>query len=70
MRKDDSQFTINVIYDESRLEFIATFDNYDGSPDGGHTYGAGDNKALAMINLLENAKSWETEDEYYNFKNK
>lgn len=62
MRKDSSQYIINVQYDVDRREFIATFDSYDGASDSDCTYGAGDTKGEALMNLIENARAWELEE--------
>lgn len=63
MRKDDSNYTIHVTWEgDYRNEFIATFDSYDGAPDGDCTYGAGDTKGEAIMNLIENARKWELEE--------
>ena len=61
MRKDTSIYTITVEYDIDQHEFIATFDSYDGAPDGDCTWGAGDTKGEALMNLIENARDWELE---------
>lgn len=62
MRKDDTQYVINVTYDIDRQEFMATFDSYQGAPDSDCTYGAGDTKGEALMNLIENARKWELEE--------
>ena len=62
MRKDTSNYAINVEYDIDRREFIATFDSYDGAPDSDCTWGAGDTKGEALMNLIENARAWELEE--------
>lgn len=62
MRKDSTQYIINVEWDEDRNEFIATFNSFDAMPRRKCTYGNGDTKGLAIINLIENAKKWEIEE--------
>ena len=55
------QYTIQVDWDDMRHEFVAVFDWYDGAPDGHNTYGLGDTKAEAMLNLIENISDEELE---------
>ena len=62
MRKDDTQYVINVTWDDIGYEFKATFDSYQGAPDSDCTYGAGDSKGEALMNLIENARQWELEE--------
>jgi len=61
MRKDTSQYVIHVQWDDVRQEFMATFDSYQGAPDSDCTWGAGDTKGEAAMNLIENARKWELE---------
>ncbi len=62
MRKDDTQYVINVTWDDIAYEFKAAFDSYQGAPDSDCTYGAGDTKGEALMNLIENARQWELEE--------
>ena len=64
MRKDTSIYTITVTYDDNGYEnrFVATFDSYQGAPDSDCTYGVGDTKGEALMNLIENARAWELEE--------
>ncbi len=62
MRKDSTQYIINVEWDGDRYEFIATFNSYDRMPNSKCTYGAGNSKGEALMNLIENAKKWELEE--------
>lgn len=66
MRRDNTKFVINVNFDDVCQEFIATFEDHDSN----HTWGAGDTKGAALLNLIENAQAWETEDEHQYFKAK
>lgn len=60
MRTDDSYYDIHVVYDEENNEFIAKFGGYDEKL--GSTYGVGDTKGLAVLNLIENARPWELQE--------
>ncbi len=62
MRKNTTIYTITVTYDVDRREFISTFDSYQGAPDSDCTWGAGDTKGEALMNLIENARNWELEE--------
>jgi len=55
------KYTIHVDWDDIRQDFVAVFDWYDGAPDGHNTYGLGDTKAEAMLNLIENISDEELE---------
>jgi hypothetical protein len=60
LRKDTSVYNIKVEWhDAEQQEFIAKFHSFDNGTN--CTYGVGDSKAEAVINLIENAKTWELE---------
>ncbi len=61
MRKDDTQYVINVTWDNDRKDFVATFSSYQAGDDSDCTYGAGDTKGQALMDLIENATDCELE---------
>ncbi len=62
MRKDSSQYIINVNWDSDRYEFKATFASYHVLIENDCTYGTGNSKGDAVLNLIENARKWELEE--------
>jgi hypothetical protein len=56
MRRDTSEYTIKTEWNQIDNEFISTFTRFVSE-----TYGAGDTKAEAVINLIANSKDWELE---------